>query len=140
MPISWNTDLIDTLVSELRTNEDSYTFLLANFGGRVAGMNTWKFEVLSGAKKPSEVLSKSIEALLLLILLNYWKAWEAQMHNPQQQSKESSTMSGSVSSISTASVTLYIRNNNSSTKNGSLAAFRVLSRHFSDDVFVSHHK
>jgi len=43
MPVSWNTDSIDTLVSELQTNEDSYFFLLANFGSRVAGMNTWKF-------------------------------------------------------------------------------------------------
>jgi len=43
VPISWNTDSIDTLVSELQTNEDLNTFLLANFSGRVAGMNTWKF-------------------------------------------------------------------------------------------------
>jgi hypothetical protein len=81
MPISWNADSIDTVVIELWTNEDSYTFLSANFGGCVAGMNTWKFEVLSGAKKPLEVLSKSSEALLLLILPIYWKAWEAQTHD-----------------------------------------------------------
>jgi hypothetical protein len=51
MPISWNTDSINTLVSELQTNEDTHTFLLANFGSCVAGMNTWNFKVLSGGKK-----------------------------------------------------------------------------------------
>jgi hypothetical protein len=91
---------------------------LANFGDRVAGMNTWKFKVLSGENKPLEVLSKSSEALLLLILLNCWKAWEAQTHDPQQQSEEFSAASGLVSSISTLSIMLYTRNNNSSTKDG----------------------
>jgi hypothetical protein len=56
MPISWNADSIDTLVSELWTNEDSYTFLLANFGGCVVGMNShmeiqgavWRKEAFGG--------------------------------------------------------------------------------------------
>jgi hypothetical protein len=63
-------------------------------------------------------LSKSSEALLLLILLNYWKTWEAQTYDPQQQSEESSTMLGLVSSISTMSIMHYTRNINSSTKDG----------------------
>lgn len=117
MPITWEYQTIEALVRDLRENEESYTFLLANFGGRVVGVNKWKFDVLSGAKKPSEVMSKSSEALLLLLLLNYWKAWEAQTHQ-SQQSEESSSASGSVSSISTASVTLYTRKNNNSTKDG----------------------
>jgi hypothetical protein len=70
-----------SVMSNLRTDVAGYTFLLVNFGGRVAGMSTWRFKVLLGSRSPSEVLSVSSEALLNLILLNYWKAWETQTHN-----------------------------------------------------------
>jgi hypothetical protein len=70
-------------MSNLRTDVAGYTFLLANFGSRVARMSTWRFKVLSGSRSPSEVLSVSSEALLNLILLNYWKAWEAQTQADQ---------------------------------------------------------
>jgi hypothetical protein len=76
-------------------------------------MSKWKFEVLSGSKTPSEVLSVSSEALLMLILLNYWKAWEAQTH-----AADDSTASSAVSSITEASETRYTKKNNGSTRDG----------------------
>jgi hypothetical protein len=118
MPITWETNWND-VVSELRKNEPLYTFLLANFAGRVTGMSKWNFDAMSGAKAPAEVLSVSSEALLLLFLLNYSKAWKSQANNdPQLQPEESSIESGSVSSISMASITLYTKQKNSSTKDG----------------------
>jgi hypothetical protein len=117
MPISWETQSIDTIVSNLRTDVAGYTFLLANFGGRVPGMSTWRFEVLSGSRSPSEVLSVSSEALLNLILLNYWKAWEAQTQ--ADQTTDDSTQTSAVSSITEASAaTRYTKSNNGSTKDG----------------------
>jgi hypothetical protein len=76
MPMSWEYSTIESIVADLRTNEETYTFVLANFAGHVVRMNKWKDDALSGTKKPSEVMPISSEALLLLILLNYWKAWE----------------------------------------------------------------
>jgi predicted HNH restriction endonuclease len=117
MPISWETQSIDTIVSNLRTDVASYTFLLANFGSHVAGMSTWRFEVLSGSRSPSEVLSVSSEALLDLILLNYWKAWEAQTQ--ADQTTDDSMQTSAVSSITEASATTrYTKSNNGSTKDG----------------------
>ena len=118
MPISWETKSIDTIVSKLRTDVAGYTFVLANFGGRVAGMSTWRFEVLSGSRSPSEVLSVSSEALLNLILLNYWKAWEAQTQ--ADQTTDDSTQTSAVSSITEAgsAATRYTKSNNGSTKDG----------------------
>lgn len=117
MPMSWDNDCIETIVSNLRTDEPAYTFLLANFGGRVAGMSKWRFEVLSGSKSPSEVLSVSSEALLLLILVNYWKAWEAQ--TLADQITDDSTQSSAVSTITeTSAATRYTKTNNGSTKDG----------------------
>jgi hypothetical protein len=69
---------------------------------------------LTGAKPPSEVMSVLMEALLLLFLLNYVKVWES-----QQSSEESFADGRSMLSISMASVTLYTKQNNSSTKDGS---------------------
>jgi hypothetical protein len=117
MPISWETQSIDTIVSNLRTDVAGYTFLLANFGSHVAGMSTWRFKVLSGSRSPSEVLSVSSEALLNLILLNYWKAWEAQTQ--ADQTTDDSTQTSTVSSITEASAaTRYTKSNNGSTKDG----------------------
>jgi hypothetical protein len=117
MPISWETQSIDTIVSNLRTDVAGYTFVLANFGGRVAGMSTWRFEVLSGSRSPSEVLSVSSEALLNLILLNYWKAWEAQTQ--ADQTNDDSTQTSVVSSITEGSAaTRYTKSKNGSTKDG----------------------
>jgi predicted HNH restriction endonuclease len=94
-----------------------YTFVLANFGGRVTGMSTWRFEVLSGSRSPSEVLSVSSEALLNLILLNYWKAWVAQTQ--ADQTTDDSTQTSAVSSITEGSTaTRYTKSNNGSTKDG----------------------
>jgi hypothetical protein len=53
-------------------------------------------------------MSVLMEALLLLFLLNYVKVWES-----QQSSEESSADGGSMSSV-----TLYTKQNNSSTKDG----------------------
>jgi hypothetical protein len=86
---------------------------LANLGGHVAGVSQWNFNALTGAKPPSEVMSLLMEALLLLFLLNYVKVWEL-----QQSSEESSANGGSMSSVSMASITLYTKQNNSSTKDG----------------------
>jgi predicted HNH restriction endonuclease len=117
MPISWETQSIDTIMRNLRTDVAGYTFLLANFCGRVAGMSTWTFEVLSGSRSPSEVLSVSSEALLNPILLNYWKAWEAQTQ--ADQTTDDSTQTSAVSSITEASAaTRYTKSNNGSTKDG----------------------
>jgi hypothetical protein len=91
-----------------------YTFLLVNFGGHVAGMSTWRFKVLSGSWSPSEVLSVSSEALLNLILLNYWKAWEAQTQ--ADQTTDDSTQTSAVLSITEASAAT--RYTNGSTKDG----------------------
>jgi hypothetical protein len=65
----------------------------------------WNFNALLGAKPPSEVMSMSMEALLLLFLLNYVKVWESQQLE-QQQSEESSAAGRSVSSVSMTSVTM----------------------------------
>jgi len=111
MPITWETEW-DDVVHDLRGNEELYTYFLANFGGRVAGVKQWNFNTLSGAKPPSEVMSVSMEALLLLFFINYAKVWES------QQSSSPSADGGSMSSISMASVTLYTKQNNSSTKDG----------------------
>ena len=117
MPMSWDTDCIETIVSNLRTDEPAYTFPLANFGGRVAGMSKWRFEVLSGSKSPSEVLSVSSEALLLLILVNYWKAWEAQ--TLADQITDDSTQSSAASTTTeTSAATRHTKTNNGSTKDG----------------------
>jgi len=116
MPITWETDW-DDVVHDLRGNEELYTYFLANLGGRVVGVSEWNFNAMSGAKPPSEVLSVSMEALLLLLFLNYTKVWESQQQE-QQQSEESSAADGSVSSVSMASVTLYTKQSNSSTKDG----------------------
>jgi hypothetical protein len=102
MPITWNTNW-DNVVYDLRGDEELYDYFLANFGGCVAGVLEWNFNALSGAKPPSEVMSVSMEALLLLFLLNYVKVWESQQLE-QQQSEESSA--GSVSSVSMTSVTM----------------------------------
>jgi hypothetical protein len=112
MPITWETDW-ENVVHDLRGDEELYTYFLASLGGRVAGVSQWNFNALTGAKPPSEVMSVLMEALLLLFLLNYVKVWES-----QQSSEESSADSGSMSSISMASVTLYTKQNNSSTKDG----------------------
>jgi hypothetical protein len=112
MPITWETDW-ENVVHDLRGDEELYTYFLANLGGRVAGVSQWIFNALTGAKPPSEVMSVSMEALLLLFLLNYMKVWES-----QQSSEESSADGGSMSSVSMASVTLYTKQKNSSTKNG----------------------
>jgi hypothetical protein len=115
MPISWETQSIDTIVSNLRTDVAGYTFLLANFGSCVARMSTWRFEVLSGSRSPSEVLSVLSEALLNLILLNYWKAWE--VPTQADQTTDDSTQTSAVSSITEASATTrYTKSNNGSTK------------------------
>jgi hypothetical protein len=82
-------------------------------GGHVAGVSQWNFNALTGAKPPSEVMSVLMEALLLLFLLNYVKVWES-----QQSSEESSADGRSMSSVSMASITLYTKQNNSSTKDG----------------------
>ena len=119
MPISWERNTIDNIVRDLRTDEPGYTFLLANFGGRVAGMSQWRFDVLSGSKSPSEVLSVSSEALLILILLNYWEAWEAQTHAPDDDLTQSSAVSSiTETSTTTTSATRYTKKNNGSTKDG----------------------
>ena len=118
VPITWEYGSIENIVSELRSDEPGYAFLLANFGGRVAGVSKWRFEVLSGSKSPSQVLSASSEALLVLILLNYWKAWAAQ-ENPTDQTTDDSTQASSVSSITeTSAATRYTKTNNGSTKDG----------------------
>lgn len=119
--ISWEYSTIQGIEENLRKDKGMYTFLLANFGGRVAGMSTWRFEVLSGASKPSEVLSVSSEAMLILILVNYWKAWEAQMKRAEEA--DDVTESSGVSSITTpadetAINTRCTRKNNGSTKDG----------------------
>jgi hypothetical protein len=63
------------------------------------------------------VLSVSSEALLNLILLNYWKAWEAQTQ--ADQTTDDSTQTSMVSSITEASTTnRYMKSNNGSTKDG----------------------
>jgi predicted HNH restriction endonuclease len=63
------------------------------------------------------VLSVSSEALLNLILLNYWKAWEAQTQ--ADQITDDSTQTSMVSSITEASAaTRYTKSNNGSTKDG----------------------
>jgi len=113
MPITWETDW-DDVVHDLRGNEELYTYFLANFGGRVIGVQNWNFSVMSGAKPPSEVMSVSMEALLLLFFLNYAKVWESQQSSEDSPSADS----GSMSSVSMASVTLYTKQNNSSTKDG----------------------
>jgi hypothetical protein len=81
-------------------------------------MSTWRFKVLSGSRSPSEVLSVSSEALLNLILLNYWKAWEAQTQADQKT--DDSMQTSAVSSITEASTTTryYTKSNNGSTKDG----------------------
>jgi hypothetical protein len=112
MPITWETDW-ENVVHDLRGDEELYTYFLANLGGRIAGVSQWNFNALTGVKPPSEVMSVLMEALLLLFLLNYMKVWES-----QQSSEESSADGGSMSSISMASVTLYTKQNNSSTKDG----------------------
>ena len=104
MPITWNTNW-DDVVYDLRGDEELYAYFLVNFGGHVAGVSEWNFNALSGAKPPSEVMSVSMEALLLLFLLNYVKVWESQQLE-KQQSEESSAAGGSVSSISMTSVTM----------------------------------
>lgn len=112
MPITWETNW-DDVVNDLRGDEEVYAYLLANLGGRVVGVKQWNFNALSGAKPPSKVMSVSMEALLLLFLLNYAKVWES------QQLQESS--GGSVSSVSmeqSLNSTLYTKQNNSSTKDG----------------------
>jgi hypothetical protein len=91
------------VVYDLRGDEELYAYFLANFGGRIAGVLEWNFNALSGAKPPSEVMSVSMEALLLLFLLNYVKVWESQQLE-QQQSEESSARS--VLSVSMTSVTM----------------------------------
>jgi hypothetical protein len=101
------------VVHDLRGDEELYTYFLASLGGRIAGVSQWNFNALTGAKPPSEVMSVSMEALLLLFLLNYMKVWES-----QQSSEESSADGGSMSSVSMASITLYTKQNNSSTKDG----------------------
>jgi hypothetical protein len=100
MPITWNTNW-DDVVYDLRGDEELYAYFLANFGGCVAGVLEWNFNALSGAK----VMSVSMEALLLLFLLNYVKVWESQQLE-QQQSEESSAAGRSVSSVSMTSVTM----------------------------------
>jgi hypothetical protein len=100
MPITWNTNW-DNVVYDLRGDEELYAYFLANFGGRVAGVLEWNFNALSGAK----VMSVSMEALLLLFLLNYVKVWESQQLE-QQQSEESSAAGRSMSSVSMTSVTM----------------------------------
>ena len=52
MPISWETESIETIVSNLRNDEAGYTFLLANFGGRVAGMSDMEVRGAVGIKEP----------------------------------------------------------------------------------------
>jgi hypothetical protein len=124
MAMSLEYSTIESIVADLRTNEETYTFVLANFAGHVVRMNKWKDDAMSGTKKPSEVLSISSKALLLLILLNYWKAWEAKANQLPVSSSEdtsSSSVLGSVSSLSTgssASIMLYTRSNNNSIKDG----------------------
>lgn len=146
MPVSWDYSTIETMVADLRQNEETYTFVLANFAGRVVGMNQWKADALSGAKKPSEVMSLSSEALLLLIMLNYWKFWEAQANeDPPSSSGEASSVSGSVSSLSSAgSLTLYRRINNSSTKDGwsadGIRKFEALMARVEEDRNSAHGK
>jgi hypothetical protein len=100
MPITWNTNW-DNVLYDLRGDEELYAYFLANFGGRVAGVLEWNFNALSGAK----VMSVSMEALLLLFLLNYVKVWESQQLE-QQQSEESSAAGRSMSSVSMTSVTM----------------------------------
>jgi hypothetical protein len=90
MPITWETDW-ENVGHDLRGDEELYTYFLANLGGRVAGVSQWNFNALTGAKPPSEVMSVSMEALLLLFLLNYVKVWES-----QQLSEESSADGGSM--------------------------------------------
>jgi hypothetical protein len=104
MPITWNTNW-DNVVYDLRGDEELFAYFLANFGGRVAGVSEWNFNALSRAKPPSKVMSVSMEALLLLFLLNYVKVWESQQLE-QQQSEESSSAGGSVSSVSMTSITM----------------------------------
>ena len=147
MPVSWDYSTIETMVADLRQNEETYTFVLANFAGRVVGMNQWKADALSGAKKPSEVMSLSSEALLLLIMLNYWKFWEAQANEdpPSSSSGEATSVSGSVSSLSSAgSLTLYTRINNSSTKDGwsadGIRKFEALMTRVEEDRNSAHGK
>jgi hypothetical protein len=82
MPMSWEYSTIESIMADLSINEEMYIFVLANFAGHVVRMNKWKDDAMSGAKKPSEAMSISSEALLLLILLNYWKAWEAKANQP----------------------------------------------------------
>ena len=119
VPITWAYESIETIVSKLRIDESGYGFLLANFGGRVAGMRKWRLEVLSGSKSPSEVLSASSEALLMLILLNYWKAWGATQALAADQATDDSTQTSEVSSITeTSAATRYTKTNNGSTKDG----------------------
>jgi hypothetical protein len=104
-------------MSNHRTDVAGYTFLLVNFGGHVAGMSTWRFEVLLGSRSPSEVLSVSSEALLNLILLNYWKAWDAQTQ--ANQTTDDSMQTSAVLSITEAcTATRYTKSNNGSTKDG----------------------
>ena len=119
VPVTWEHRSIETIVGDLRSDEPGYTFLLANFGGRVAGVRKWKFEALSGSKSPSQVLPASSEALLVLILLNYWKAWGAQANPTDQTTTDDSTQASSVSSITeTSAATRCAKTNNGSTKDG----------------------
>jgi hypothetical protein len=150
MPMSWEYSTNKSIVADLRTNKEMYTFVLANFADCVVRMNKWKDDALSGAKKLSEVMSISSEALLLLILLNYWKAWEAKANQLPVSSSEdtsSSSASGSVSSLSTgcgASIMLYTRGNNKSTKDGwsteGICHFKALMTRVKEDQSSDHGK
>jgi hypothetical protein len=126
-------------VHDLRGDEELYTYFLANLGGHVAGVSQWNFNALTGAKPPSEVVSVSMEALLLLFLLNYMKVWEL-----QQSSDESSANGGSMSSLSMASITLYTKQNNSSTKDGwsveGIRKFQYLKVKVKEDQDSNHGK
>jgi hypothetical protein len=78
------------------------------------------------------VLSVSSEALLNLILLNYWKAWEAQTQ--ADQTTDDSTQTSTVSSITEASAaTRYTKSNNGSTKDG----WSVKGIHHFEDLMMT---
>jgi hypothetical protein len=154
MPMSWQYSTIESIMADLRTNEETYTFVLTNFAGCVVGMNNWKDDALSGAKKPSAVMSISSEAQLLLILLNYCKAWEAEANQPPASSSED-TSSSSVLGFkplyrkqckhhSLCTQARGNNNNNNSTKDGwsaeGICHFKALMTSINEDQNSDHGK
>jgi hypothetical protein len=78
----------------------------------------WKNDVRMGNKSISKVMMESFEAVGLVLMANHWSSWGEKAKAKADTTDEDDASSSGMSTDSAASMTLYTKTDNCSTKAG----------------------